>query len=99
MPEFRRSYRANATRSRGFFDTGWRGNPRIWTVREGAITGQTTPEKRVAQNTFLIWTGGDVKDFELRLKFRLENGNSGIYYRSRERVGMEKEAVVEYSQN
>jgi len=73
---------------------GWRGNPRIWTVRDGAITGQTTEQNRISENTFLIWAGGDVNDFELRLKFRLENGNSGIYYRSRERTGMEKEALV-----
>ncbi|MBN2269545.1 MAG: DUF1080 domain-containing protein [Sedimentisphaerales bacterium] len=74
--------------------TGWRGNPRIWTVKDGTITGQTTPESRVSENTFLIWAGGDVKDFELRLKFRLESGNSGIYYRSRERMGMENEALI-----
>jgi hypothetical protein len=42
----------------------------------------------------LIWTGGDVKDFELRLKYRIENGNSGIYYRSRERAGMEREVLI-----
>lgn len=74
--------------------TGWRGNMRIWTVADEAITGQTTPQNRVSENTFLIWAGEDVKDFELRLKFKLENGNSGIYYRSRERTGMEKEALI-----
>ncbi len=74
--------------------TGWRGNLRIWTVKDGAITGQTTPQNRISENTFLIWAGGDVKDFELRLKFRLENGNSGIYYRSRQRTGKEKEALI-----
>lgn len=73
---------------------GWRGNPRIWSVRDGAITGQTTPEHRVSENTFLTWTGGDVKDFELRLKFRLENGNSGIYFRSKERTAMHPEPLT-----
>ena len=74
--------------------TGWRGNPKIWSVRDDAITGQTTPKNRVSENTFLIWTGGDPKDFELRLKFRLENGNSGIYFRSRERTAMHSEPLV-----
>ncbi|MCK4292828.1 MAG: DUF1080 domain-containing protein [Planctomycetes bacterium] len=74
--------------------TGWRGNPRIWSVRDGSITGETTPENRISENNFLIWTGGDVRDFELRLKFRIENGNSGIYYRSEERTGMGPEALV-----
>ncbi len=74
--------------------SGWRGNPRIWTVCDGVINGQTTPENRIAENDFLIWTGGDVRDFELRLKFRIVNGNSGIYFRSLERRKMQNEALV-----
>jgi type 1 glutamine amidotransferase len=74
--------------------TGWRGNPKIWSVKNGVITGQTTSKNSVSENTFLIWTGGDVKDFELRLKFRLENGNSGIYFRSRQRTAMHPEPLV-----
>ena len=53
-------------------------------MRDGAITGQTTPEVRVTENNFLIWKD-EVEDFELRLKFKLEGGNSGIYYRARKR--------------
>jgi type 1 glutamine amidotransferase len=88
--------------------TGWRGNPKIWSVKDGVITGQTTPKNRVSENTFLIWTGGDpalargqappaeagVKDFELRLRYRIENGNSGIYFRSTERTAMHPEPLV-----
>jgi type 1 glutamine amidotransferase len=74
--------------------TGWKGNPKLWFAEEGAITGQTTPGHRICENSFLIWTGGDVKDFELRLKFRIESGNSGIYFRSRERTAMHPEPLV-----
>jgi len=74
--------------------SGWKGNPRIWTVRDGVITGQTTPDNRVSENNFLIWTGGDLDDFELRLKFRIEGGNSGIYFHSKERTDMHPEALV-----
>ena len=74
--------------------SGWKGNPRIWTVRDGVITGQTTPDNRVSENNFLIWTGGDLEDFELRLKFRIEGGNSGIYFHSKERTDMHPEALV-----
>ncbi len=74
--------------------SGWRGNPRLWSVQDGAITGQTTPQNRICENNFLIWTGGDVEDFELRLKFRIESGNSGIYFRSLERSGMEQEPLI-----
>ncbi len=64
--------------------TGWKGDPRIWSVRDGAITGQTTGDIRVTENNFLMWKD-EIEDFELRLKFKLEGGNSGIYIRSRPR--------------
>lgn len=62
--------------------TGWDGNPELWRVEDGAITGQTTPEKPIKSNTFLIWRGGEVGDFELRCQYRIIGGNSGIQYRS-----------------
>lgn len=74
--------------------TGWRGNPAIWSVQDGAITGRTTADRRVSENDFLIWAGGDVRDFELHAKFRIDSGNSGIYFRSLERQGMEKEPLI-----
>lgn len=64
--------------------TGWEGDPRLWSVKDGAIRGQTTLAEPAKGNTFLIWRGGTLKDFELRLKFRLQNGNSGVQYRSKE---------------
>jgi len=63
---------------------GWEGDRQIWSVREGAITGRTTPETRLRHNNFLLWKD-EVEDFELHLKFRLDGGNSGIYYRARQR--------------
>jgi len=69
--------------------TGWDGNPKLWSVKDGAITGQTTAENPAPGNTFLIWTKGTVADFELRCSFRLVPGdsegfaNSGIQYRSK----------------
>jgi hypothetical protein len=68
---------------------GWKGNTSFWSVRDGAITGETTAERTTKGNTFLIWQGGDLKNFELRAEFRLvaQNdknfANSGIQYRSR----------------
>ena len=62
---------------------GWDGNPKFWSVREGAITGQTTADNPTKGNTFIIWKGGEVKDFELRLSYRIVGGNSGIQYRSK----------------
>ncbi len=62
---------------------GWEGNQDIWSVEDGAITGRTTADTRLPHNTFLVWKGGTVEDFELRLSYRIVNGNSGIQYRSR----------------
>ncbi|MEI7780467.1 MAG: DUF1080 domain-containing protein [Planctomycetota bacterium] len=63
---------------------GWDGDPRLWSVKDGVIHGETTPENVAAGNTFLIWQGGTVGDFELRLSFRCNAANnSGIQYRSR----------------
>jgi len=63
---------------------GWTGDPRIWSVKDGTITGQTTAEATVKENNFLIWKD-EIEDFELRLKFKLEGGNSGVYIRARKR--------------
>src|SRR5262249_49163446 len=62
--------------------SGWDGNPKFWSVQDGVITGQTTAENPTQGNTFLIWRDGTVDDFELRLSYRIVNGNSGIQYRS-----------------
>lgn len=64
--------------------TGWDGDPRLWSVREGVIHGETTAENPAQGNTFLIWRGGNTRDFELHLAFRCSaTNNSGIQYRSR----------------
>jgi hypothetical protein len=63
---------------------GWDGDPQFWRVEEGLITGETTADKPTKSNTFLIWRGGDVGDFELVFDFRFQSdwGNSGVQYRS-----------------
>jgi hypothetical protein len=62
----------------------WDGDKRFWSVAEGTIRGETSLDRMPATNTFLIWRGSILKDFELKLKFRLRNGNSGVQYRSRD---------------
>ncbi len=69
--------------------SGWEGMKEFWSVRDGAITGQTTADRALKANTFLIWKGGEPKNFELRAQFRLTPNNdtgfanSGVQYRSR----------------
>ena len=63
--------------------TGWDGNPELWSVQDGVIVGETTSEKVAKGNTFLIWKGGSLKDFELHVSVKIEGGNSGVQYRSK----------------
>jgi hypothetical protein len=61
----------------------WDGDPQFWRVENGTIVGESTPERRVGPNTFLIWRGGTPGDFELKVEMRMSSTNSGIQYRSR----------------
>ena len=64
--------------------TGWDGNPELWSVEDGVITGKTTGPEQLKYNQFLIWRGGEVKNFELSAKVKVTGNNSGIQYRSEE---------------
>src|SRR4030081_3086353 len=44
---------------------GWDGDPEFWRAENGALVGRSTIEHPLKQNTFLIWRGGEPKDFEL----------------------------------
>ena len=63
---------------------GWDGNPAMWSVRDGSITGVTQGPESLAYNQFIIWRGGTVKNFELHAKVRQTGNNTGIQYRSKE---------------
>jgi hypothetical protein len=61
---------------------GWEGDTKFWRVDGGLLVGETTAEKPLPANTFLIWTKAQPADFELRLDFRITAGNTGVQYRS-----------------
>ncbi len=61
---------------------GWDGDPTFWRVENGELVGESTVEKPLKVNTFLIWRGGELKDFELKVEYRINATNSGIQYRS-----------------
>jgi hypothetical protein len=74
----------------------WEGNPKLWSVENGCITGRTGSEgdTKLKHNTFLIWKGGNVGDFELTFKYRIEKGNSGVQYRSKELPAGENGPII-----
>jgi len=61
---------------------GWTGLTGYWSVRDGSISGHQT--KDMSKQTFLVYSGLRVTDFELHLKCRFASpeGNSGIQFRS-----------------
>ena len=84
---------------------GWDGDTQFWRVENGEIVGETNAEKVVKQNNFLIWRGGTVRDFELKLEFRINGTNSGVQYRSTELPAVGKwvlkgyQADLDFTQN
>jgi hypothetical protein len=62
---------------------GWEGLEDYWTVKDGSISGHETKDK--SKQTFLVFTGFKVRDFELRCKYKFAtpDGNSGIQFRSK----------------
>ena len=65
--------------------TGWDGDADLWSIEDGALTGQFDESAVPEHNKFLIWRGGEPKNFELRMSFWQDGNNSGIQYRSHEK--------------
>ena len=62
---------------------GWIGREDLWSVEDGQIVGRTVAEKPLEANSFLIYTKSEPDNFELTMRFKIENTNSGVQYRSR----------------
>jgi hypothetical protein len=61
---------------------GWDGDPTYWSVEDGTLLGTVTPETLLTRNSWIVWRGGRVEDFELVLDYRVSaQGNSGVGYR------------------
>lgn len=59
----------------------------FWTIEDGALTARITKEHPLPANLYLIWQGGELADFELKLKHRVSGSpriNCGFQFRSRE---------------
>ena len=61
---------------------GWKGLPQFWSVADGVIVGETTAENPTKGNTFFVWQGGELADFDITCLVRFRGNNSGLQYRS-----------------
>jgi len=63
---------------------GWNGDSTYWSVKEGVLVGEVTPETILKRNSFIIYEKEQPTNFELKLNYRVSKlGNSGINYRSK----------------
>lgn len=65
---------------------GWAGDPRLWSVKDGAIVG-STEGVTLDSNQFLVYRKRPFSNFVLRAEVKLRNHNSGIQFRSEELPG------------
>jgi hypothetical protein len=57
--------------------SGWEGGPEYWSVKDGCLTGVT--DGTLKYNRFIMWRGGTLKNFELRVHVKVTpGGNSGL---------------------
>ena len=62
---------------------GWEGDSKYWSVEEGILVGEVTPETILKNNSFIIYKKEQPENFEIKLEYRISDlGNSGINYRS-----------------
>lgn len=65
---------------------GWKAaDMSFWSVEDGAITAQITPEHPTDRNHYLVYQGGKLGDFELKMRHRVlspSDVNCGFQFRS-----------------
>jgi arylsulfatase A-like enzyme len=75
--------------------SGWTGDAKYWSVKDGAMTGVT--DGSLKKNRFLTWKGSTIRNFDLRVKVKVSpGGNSGIQYRGTSRPDLGLDIVTGY---
>jgi hypothetical protein len=75
--------------------TGWEGSADYWKVQDGCLTG--TADRTLKYNRFIVWRGGQVENFELRIQVKVSpGGNSGLQYRGTERPDLGESVITGY---
>lgn len=73
----------------------WAGDPKYWSVEDGALTGVT--DGSLKMNRFITWKQSTIRNFDLRVKVKVTpGGNSGIQYRGTSRPDLGLDVVTGY---
>ena len=62
----------------------WEFDSDYWRAENGAIVGEIPTGQTLNKNTWMVWRGGEIRDFDLRLQVKLTGAaaaNSGIQFR------------------
>lgn len=62
----------------------WEFDSDYWRVKNGTIVGEIPAGQTLNKNTWMVWRGGTIRDFDLRLQVKLTGApaaNSGIQFR------------------
>ena len=62
---------------------GWDGETNVWSVDNGGIHSDNVNRSMGQHHVHYVGPGAVIKDFDLRVEFKIEGGNAGIHYRSR----------------
>jgi len=84
LAEEAKSFDASLSLFDGVSLDGWEGDLNHWRVDNGSIVGEIPKRQSLSKNTWLVWRGGELADFELNLQCRLTGlpaANSGIQFR------------------
>ncbi len=65
----------------------WDGDSDFWKLEDGILIGETTATHQLKHSSYILWKKRKLQNFELKLEFRLQGGNSGVQYRSLEGEG------------
>ena len=81
----------------------WDGDPDLWSVEDGVITGRTTPDTNLKSNSFLIYRGQQFDNFELKFEYRIVDGTvevtaASVVHVLMEMVGPELRRLVAATQ-
>ncbi|MBT5019373.1 MAG: DUF1080 domain-containing protein, partial [Planctomicrobium sp.] len=73
----------------------WAGDPKYWSVEDGALTGVT--DGSLKMNRFITLKQSTIRNFDLRVKVKVTpGGNSGIQYRGTSRPDLGLDIVTGY---
>lgn len=75
---------------------GWDGDAAIWTVEDGCITAKTAALEHLPSNQFLVWRGGTLRNFELRVRLKSSGNRVNVQYRSHLGLATERAIVGGY---